>query len=68
MNKKHYKLEFTVSEDGTVIGVESANSGFTAFEIMGMLEMKMLDVARQMWGEIKPKAVKRTYVEKEEQP
>lgn len=57
---KKYTIEVT-SENGTC-NVSSTNDGFTAFELIGILESKKLDIIAQMTGEIKPTITKREVV------
>ena len=49
---KEYRLRITENEDGLYVGSE--NEGFSAMELIGMLEMKKHDIVRQANGEIEP--------------
>lgn len=55
---KKYKLELVVLDDGT-FSVNATNTGLTAFEIIGFLELKKQDLINQTM-DISGPAFKRT--------
>lgn len=63
MNRKYTLICEPIIRDGEErITYKSENVGFSAIEILGMLDWKREDVLRQMRGEVKPDIITRTLV------
>jgi hypothetical protein len=58
---KKYKLEF-ILDDNHVLAVGGENEGFTAFELLGLLNWKQKDLENQIFGEVKPDVVSRKVI------
>lgn len=56
------RYEFIVIEDGKNYTFNSTNEGFNAFEILGILEKKKIDILEQIEGKIKPDVINRTSI------
>ena len=56
------KFTLTVTEDDNGNTMSSTNEGFTALEILGILEYKQDDVLSQMKGIIKPNKITRNLI------
>lgn len=59
---KRYSLEVILDEAGDV-QMNSENEGFSAFDIIGILEHKKQDILNQLSGRIKPDIVSRKVIE-----
>ena len=62
MNRPLATFTLTASRDAEGFEFNSTSDGFTAFEILGLLEYKRDDIIRQMRDEIKPVKVVRTLI------
>jgi hypothetical protein len=54
---KKYTIEFTVEDDGDdkeSLHTKSTNKGFSPLELIGMLQMKIFDLQKQVWEEVSP--------------
>lgn len=51
--------ETKVTEEDGKIKVERTNDGFTAFELLGIIESFRHDILMQIHGEIKPEIVRK---------
>lgn len=60
--KKTYTLGVTIFDDNTT-ELSRLNDGFTALELLGLLEKIQLEIMQQMSAEIKPDVIKRTIIE-----
>ena len=63
MNKR-FSLVFFEKEDGR-IQCEGANTGFSIFEVIGLLDWKRKDIYDQMDGTITPDVVHRTVIKED---
>lgn len=61
---KRFSLVFFEKEDGS-IQCEGANTGFSAFEVIGLLDWKRKDIYEQMAGNIAPDHITRTVIHEE---
>lgn len=61
------KYTLTIEETEKGMHVQSINSGFNAFELLGLLSWKHDDVEKQISGEIEPDVVNRTVVKEQEE-
>lgn len=57
---KKYSVEMIETDKG--YSMNRTCEGFTALELMGMLEFVQMEIIEQMKGIIKPTEVKRTYI------
>ena len=57
--KKLYKLWAEVDEEGNM-DISSNNDGFTAIELLGILQFKIEDIMEQIKGNIEPDTITRT--------
>lgn len=57
---KKYSIEIIESDKG--YSMNRTMSGFTALELMGVLEFIQLEIIEQMKGQIKPTEIKRTII------
>lgn len=64
--KKEYYVRF-VSENGHITACEASNKGFTAAELIGLLEIKQQDIIRQVHGEVAPEIIYKRTVVKDDQ-
>jgi len=62
MNKKYILQVIDNGDNGDKVTVMSLNDGFTAYEVLGLLDMKREDVIDQIKGNIKPDIIKREFV------
>ena len=62
MNKKYTLQVIDNGDNGDKVTVMSLNDGFTAYEVLGLLDMKREDVIDQIKGNIKPDIIKREFV------
>jgi hypothetical protein len=60
--KKTYTITCEITKDDKV-RIDRVCDGFTAIELLGILEYTQLDILKQMSGEIRPDIVNRTVVE-----
>lgn len=58
-----FVLKIKVDESKKEFTMESENDGFSSFELLGLIEYKRDDIARQIRGEIEPDTVSRKCVE-----
>ena len=56
------KYTFEVELNGNKLSFNSRNDGFSAFELLGFISKKQLDINRQIDDEVKPDFVKREAV------
>lgn len=64
MITKEFTLTFRVEDNK--MAIEGSNVGFTAAELIGLLEWKKQDILNQIAGKIKPDVVKRTVIQEED--
>jgi lysine/ornithine N-monooxygenase len=62
---KEFTLAFRVEDNN--MKIEGNNAGFTAAELIGLLEWKKQDILNQIAGKIKPDVVKRTVIQEDKQ-
>lgn len=60
---KKFTLVFEMTKKGTFKS-SGMCEGFTSMEVLGLLYWKTRDVEKQIFGEIKPDIVERTFVRK----
>ena len=59
--KQKYTVEHITYNDGTT-AMSRTNDGFTAFELIGILEYSKDEIINQIKGNIKPETVKRKVI------
>jgi hypothetical protein len=59
-----YTIKYVSLPDGSE-GIERTNDGFSAIELLGILEMTQLDIMAQLAGTFKPDFIKRNVVKDE---
>ena len=59
--KQKYTVEHITYNDGTT-AMSRINDGFTAFELMGILEYSKDEIINQIKGNINPETVKRKVI------
>lgn len=64
MDKPYKRKVYTivVQEHETGFGISRTNDGFTAIELLGVLEMARSEILDQMRGIIKPSVIKRKVI------
>jgi hypothetical protein len=64
MTNKTYTIKIIETDKG--FAIDRTNDGFSALELMGVLQMTQLDIMAQLAGTIKPDYVKRNIVTDED--
>ena len=65
MVTKEFTITFRVEDNK--MAIDGRNMGFTAHELVGLLEWKKQDILDQIKGKITPDVVKREYVQTDEE-
>lgn len=52
----------TLEENETGYGISRNNEGFSAIELLGVLQLTILDIKEQMAGKIKPNVITRNVI------
>jgi hypothetical protein len=62
ISRKSWLVEIIKYNDGTA-EIHKVNTGFTAYELLGIAEFNRVDIIEQLRGNIKPDIIKREVVD-----